>query len=145
MRVNTKVFCVSVLSILVLLVIFGQSYDKEKEKAKEIAVTSWLLLGPTATPLPAFHKEKPESFGIDNLLKFEDIDMTWLKPEKGQTVSGPDGSSWVWKSIQTEDGGIKLPASPGHPSTAYLCAYLDVKRWSSATPPTSSWRPVSTA
>ena len=62
-------------------------------------------------------------------MKFESTDIARLQPEKGQSVSKPDGSSIVWKPVQTEDGEIKLSTSPSAPSTAYLCVYLDVKRW----------------
>jgi len=124
---------ISSISLVFLLVLFCQSYVQDDEKTVEMAVSSWLLLGPTATPLPAFHTEKPEGFGIENLLKFESTDIDWLQPEKGQTVSAPDGSHMVWKPVQTEDGGIQLPSTPDIPSTAYLCAYLDVKHWTTAT------------
>ncbi|MGB6865572.1 MAG: S9 family peptidase [Candidatus Aminicenantaceae bacterium] len=129
---NRIVTLVSFILLIFLLVPFCQSYVQDEEKTVEMAVPSWLLLGPTATPLPAFHKEKPKGFGIEDLLKFESTDIAWLQPEKDHTVSMPDGSSIVWKPVQTEDGEILLSTSPTAPSTAYLCAYLDVKRWTAA-------------
>ena len=132
MIINRIVTLVSFILLIFLLVLFCQSYVQDEEKTVEIAVPSWLLLGPTATPLPAFHKEKQKGFGIEDLLKFESTDIAWLQPKKGQSVSKPDGSSIVWKPVQTEDGEIKLSTSTSAPSTAYLCVYLDVKRWTAA-------------
>jgi dipeptidyl aminopeptidase/acylaminoacyl peptidase len=129
---NRIVTLVSLILLVLSLVLFCQSYGQDEEKSVEMAVPSWLLLGPTATLMPAFHKEKPEGFGIEDLLKFGNIDIAALQPEKSQTVSMPDGSSIVWKSVQTEGGEIQLSTSSGAPSTAYLCAYLDVKRWTAA-------------
>jgi dipeptidyl aminopeptidase/acylaminoacyl peptidase len=129
---NRIVSMVSFMSLVLLLALFGQSTVKDEAKTAGIAIPSWLLLGPTATPLPAFHKEKPEEFGTEDLLKLESTEITSLQPEKDQTVTMPDGSSIVWKSVQTENGEIHLSMSPSALSTAYLCAYLDVKRWTSA-------------
>jgi len=132
MRVNTKVFWASILSLMVLLALLGRPIDQDKGEAKDIAVTSWLLLGPFPSPQPAFDKETPKGSGTENLLKFEHIGIARLRPEKGQILAGPDGSRLTWKSVKAEGGAIQLPKSSESPSTAYLCTYLDVRRWTEA-------------
>jgi len=127
-----KAVLVSTLTMMVLLVLSGHDFGREERGAKEMAVSEWLLLGPSSSPLPALH-EKKQDVDIEDLLKFEATETARLQPEKGQTASGPDGSLWTWNSVLAEDGEIRLPPPAGGPSTAYLCTYLDVRRWTAAT------------
>lgn len=133
---NRSVSLISLALLAILLGSYGLSSVRNEEKIVEMTVPSWLLLGPTASPLPAFHKETAGDFGIQDLLKFQSINIDSFQPENGQAVSMPDGSRIVWEPVQSDEGKILLSPPPGTPSnapsTAYLCTYLDVKRWTAA-------------
>ncbi len=102
------------------------------KKAKEQTITSWLLLGPFKTPLPVFHEDKRKEFSVEDLLKFENVDLARLKPKSNGSVEWAEGNVARWQPVKTRDKGISLTPSPEMPSTAYLGVYIEVLRWTKA-------------
>ncbi|MBN1224773.1 MAG: hypothetical protein JXB23_16115, partial [Candidatus Aminicenantes bacterium] len=122
---------VSIILILAVSLFSSSNPAEEEGETQEIAVVEWLLLGPSDSPLPAFHNDK-QAFGIEDLLKFENADESVFRPVEGHVLLGPDGSRLEWKPVRAEDGEIRIPEPSGLPSKAYLGVYLDVKRWTDA-------------
>jgi dipeptidyl aminopeptidase/acylaminoacyl peptidase len=102
---------------------FGQ------EGTREQVIDAWLALGPFLEPWPAFHSDKQKGFGAEDLLKFEEIDITSLRPKAGRSLQWLDGTAVAWKEIKTGEKGVGLTAQPAALSTAYLGAYIEVSRW----------------
>jgi len=125
------------LTIIILLLLSfripASSRAQEAEKkTKEQSITSWLLLGPFLSPLPAFNEDKKKDFSVEDLLKFEEVDLSRLKPKLGNSIEWHDGTLAKWQTIQAGEKGISLAGNAQMPSTAYLGVYIDVQRWTKA-------------
>jgi dipeptidyl aminopeptidase/acylaminoacyl peptidase len=126
-------YCAVFIMLVLTLTIQSPSLVQETgKKAKEQTITSWLLLGPFKTPLPVFHEDKKKEFSVEDLLKFENVDMARLKPKSSGTVEWPGGNQAQWEPVKAGDKGVALVGSPEIPSTAYLGVYIDVLRWTKA-------------
>ncbi|UCC38340.1 MAG: S9 family peptidase [Candidatus Aminicenantes bacterium] len=117
-----------------LLVIIAAPISSTNQDAQEISarISSWLALGPFHVPLPAFHEDKVRGFTTEDLLKFDEVDVSELKPSADSSLKLHDGTQAYWKEIRAEENGISLEGDPHNPSTAYLGIYLDVRRWTKA-------------
>jgi len=100
-----------------------------EEGTREQVIDAWLALGPFPEPWPAFHSDKQKGFGAEDLLKFEEIDITSVRPKVGKSLQWLDGTAVAWKEIKTGEKGVGLTAQPAALSTAYLGAYIEVSRW----------------
>ena len=111
-----------------------QAQETQEPQAGTITATidSWLVLGPFKSPLPAFHDAKENVFGVDDLLKFHEIDIAILKPRMGSSLSWHSGQKPQWKEINAVDNILTIAADKTQPATAYLGIYLDVHRWTKA-------------
>ena len=83
---------------------------KLQEKTKELTINSWLLLGPFSSPLPAFHKSGKKGFSIEELLKYNEIDITKLKPAPESSFQWRDGQPVKWQEFLAEENVITLPS-----------------------------------
>ena len=121
-------------ALLLLLFIIPASPQNQESRKKEIEQTlnSWLVLGPIPTPLPAFHKDEKKGFSVDELLKFEEIDISRLKPKADAPFKLPSGTPVQWKKVGTGEKGFELEWNTDSPSIAYLGAYIDIARWTLA-------------
>lgn len=132
---KTKIFC-SFTAVLLFFFIIRPSIsakDQEpQEDTKNMAIKSWLLLGPFSSPLPAFHKCEKKGYSVEDLLKYGEIDVPKFKPKPKSSFQWHDGQSAQWKEIQAEDDILKLTPAQTQLGTAYLGVYLDVRRWTKA-------------
>jgi dipeptidyl aminopeptidase/acylaminoacyl peptidase len=103
-----------------------------QEKSTEYIIESWLAFGPFPVSWPAFHADKKRGFGVEDLLKYEEIDIASLKPRTGRSLKLLDGTTAVWKEIKAGEKGVELAGNPSLPSTAYLSVYIEVSRWTRA-------------
>jgi dipeptidyl aminopeptidase/acylaminoacyl peptidase len=103
-------------------------------EAQEITarISSWLVLGPQSVPLPAFHETNIRGFTEEDLLKFDEVDISQLKPKADSSLRWHDGSLIQWKETEAGENGIHLRGYSNNPSTAYLGVYIDVRRWTLA-------------
>ncbi len=119
--------------LMLLLGIHSSGLAQETEKKpKEQPITSWLSLGPFPTPLPAFHEDKKKDFTTEDLMRFEEFDISKLNPKLGSSIKWHDGTPARWEAVQGGEKGISLAGNPATPSTAYLGVYIDVSRWTKA-------------
>ena len=128
--------CLSVAITFFLLFMAGAPIfgvvQKVQNKTTEVSITSWLLLGPFTTPLPALHKEYKKGFAVEGLLKFSEVDLSLLKPKAKSSFKWHDGSLAEWKELKAGEKGIELTGDKINPSIAYLGVYFDAKRWTKA-------------
>jgi dipeptidyl aminopeptidase/acylaminoacyl peptidase len=111
---------------------FSIAQEEKSSQLQKKEITSWLVVGPFPAPLTAFHQDKKKKFSCEDLLKFEDFDISSLWPKENAPFEWHDGSTVNWQTVQPGEKGVEL-ASPGkHPSIAYLGVYLDVPRWTKA-------------
>ncbi|MFW6131675.1 MAG: S9 family peptidase [Candidatus Aminicenantaceae bacterium] len=125
----------SIIMVLILFLFSLPVFSEEKEQKKRIfvqSVTSWLVLGPFASPLPAFQKEKENTLSSEQLFLFDEVNVSSLKPKSSKAFRWHNGTLTQWKSTQTEKDGITLKTDPDNPSVAFLGFYLRVKRWTKA-------------
>lgn len=129
---KNRKFRSSVTTALVLILFTIPASVAAQEEAKttrEQAITSWLLLGPFATPLPAFHEDKKNGFSDEDLLKFEEIDIKKVRPKLNGSLAWRGGSAVRWETVQAGEKGVLLSGKIQTPATAYLGVYIDVSRW----------------
>lgn len=125
------------IALFLLLVVFVNFYaasanSQNEEKTTEIAITDWLLLGPFPNPLPSLLQESRKDQLIENLIKFQQVDRSKLKPSEDQTMRWHDGTLSHWRKIQSGKNGLSLIGDEKNPTIAYFGTYLDVKRWTRA-------------
>ena len=132
---KNKIFQSFMISLFLLFITTSVGIGKTQEvqkKTTELSITSWLLLGPFPTPLPALYKENKKESVIKDLLKFKEIDISKLKPKAETSFKWHDGHLANWKEIKAEENGIKLSGDDVNPTIAYLGVYVDIKRWTEA-------------
>jgi dipeptidyl aminopeptidase/acylaminoacyl peptidase len=101
-------------------------------KPRELAVSSWLAAGPFPSPLPAFGDSRSRRSGLGDLLSFEPWTIPELRPRIGNAPGGQAGLSFSWQVVSSGEKGAELTVKEGMPQTAYLAAYLEVRRWTPA-------------
>ncbi len=133
MKTN-RILTSSAAALLLIFIIFPASVStQEAEKPdRELLITSWLVLGPFPTPLPAFHDDGKKGYPLDELLDFEEMDTSQFKPKAGARFSLHDGVTAQWKKVDAGKRGIQFNQNPDAPSTAYLGVYVEVTRWTTA-------------
>jgi len=134
MKSNKVLLIFTLLSLLLLLFLYpaiGRSQE-DQEKAVELTITKWLFLGPYPNPLPALYEEDRKEYAIEELVIFEQIESSKLKPKAKTTIKWHDGTLNHWREIQSGSDGIFLLEGDPHPSIAYFGIYLDVRRWTRA-------------
>lgn len=120
-----------VIVVFLLIVTTATPISSAAQEAQEItaSMSSWLVLGPHPVPLPAFHETKIQNFSVEDLLKFEEVDISQLKPKAGSSFGWHDGALIQWSEIQAGENGINLTGDQKKPSAAYLGVYILVTRW----------------
>ena len=98
------------------------------------AVTRWLVLGPVLDPLPAFHEEKPGSYGVEELLKSDRFHARPWRPAEGTEEPWFGGAKLRWTARDAGPDGLVSLAAPegageGRPATAWLAAYVAAGRY----------------
>lgn len=123
----------SIVLILCVLPSFNSSisfaYSQEEEKAKEMVITDWLLLGPFINPLPVLYEEQDKNRFMEGLINFLQIDQSALVPKKETSVRWHNGTLSHWREIQSDKNGVTLIGDENNPTIAYLGTYLELQRW----------------
>ncbi len=112
--------------------------------ATQTAITSWLAAGPFATPLPALGSPKAGDLGaftLSELLKFEPVEISSLKPRQGEPVPWTAGQAQAWTLLSAGPKGLELSAAGQTPQTAFLAVYLTAGQWTAAKLTVSSPHP----
>jgi dipeptidyl aminopeptidase/acylaminoacyl peptidase len=104
------------------------SAAEEKSEGIPVALDAWLVAGPVAVPLPAFHDAEEHGFAVKDLLAEEAIDLTTVRPRAGEALV--DGMAW---QVFSDAGSAPTLAGSGaQPQRAYLATYLEVSRFAQA-------------
>ena len=114
------------------------------ETRAPIPVDNWLLLGPVATPLPAFHDAESAGFLVSDLAEQWSLAPRELAPRAGEAVAWPGALDVAWTGVAATEGSVPLNASQG-PHEAYLATYLVVDRFTTATLALTAAHPVALA
>ncbi|MDX1388185.1 MAG: prolyl oligopeptidase family serine peptidase [Acidobacteriota bacterium] len=108
--------------------------------AADVTVDRWLVLGPVADRLPAFHDEKPGGYSLDDLLAADRLPRDIETPAEGQIAPWfSEGGELAW-APQRETGAdgrltLAVPSGTGEgvSAVAWLATYLETDRWQSFT------------
>lgn len=127
-----RVRCALTIAAAVLLfVISAPVHAQETETApaqQKIAVGQWLLLGPTASPFPAFNEGKKKVSATD-LLGFDQVPLRRMMPAAGSSVAIAGAEPAAWRAISADTAGITVAVEKNQPYVIYLAAYIEVPRW----------------
>ena len=134
MKAKKVLLVFTLLSLLLPFFLYTAniSSQEDQETVIELTITKWLFLGPFSNPLPAFSEEQRKEYAIEELIEFEQIEFSKLKPKAKKTIKWHDGALNHWREIQSDKDGIFLLEGNTHPNIAYFGIYLDVKRWTRA-------------
>ncbi|MCP4662950.1 MAG: S9 family peptidase [bacterium] len=119
------------LSVLVAIGALVAAVAAQGETAGDKAlatIESWLVLGPVAVPLPAFHDEA-DDFGVAELLGIDPVEAKELWPAAGDDLAWPGGPALTWTAAEPGSQGLELAAGGEVPQMAYLAAYLESSRF----------------
>ena len=107
-----------------------------------VSVEKWLLLGPVATPLPAFADQGEKKVGVPELLEYPHARVLDLRPEVGGTVGSFGKRTTVWAVAAADSAGVVLPLEGRTPAVAYLAAFVEVPQWMQIDIETRSTQPI---
>ncbi len=102
------------------------------EESIQINLHSWLFMGPLPAPLPAFHDDSQNSYLPENLLRFNEMNFSSLKPESGRSLIWCDGKDYEWHIINSEQNRVRITPKTGSLSKFFFSTYLDVPQWTKA-------------
>ncbi len=96
-------------------------------------VRSWLVLGPAAAPLPAFHDAEVRGYGVRDLLEAAPSSDPLASPAAGDEESWLPGATLAWRRVETGPDGLAALDSGGEPgkvpAVARLVAYVRTERY----------------
>ncbi len=92
-------------------------------------IEEWLVLGPVATPFPAFSDENTGDGKSSFLLSYDFIPDREIFPENSAEIEFPASGTYSWNRKKSESEGIILEEKPSFPMTAYLASYIEVSSW----------------
>ena len=100
----------------------------ETKEPTTVQLETWLLAGPMAVPLPAFHDAEKHGFGVQDLLEEESLNLTNLVPREGETPL--PGMTWRARTVKEATPLEAVgPDSQTDPHRAYLATYLTASRF----------------
>ena len=86
-------FMISFLLLLITTSFAFEKAQKAEKKTTELAINSWLLLGPFPSPLPGLYKQNKKGSAVEDLLKFKEVNL----PCSGPKPEAPsDGMTAIW-------------------------------------------------
>lgn len=129
---KNKMLKIQAILLIVMLsssMALAAALQGNQNKSIEIPFKTWLKAGPFFNNLPVFHDNLSNKFSLDDLLTFDELDFSKLKPKANDHITWHDGASSIWEETQIGENGIQIKNSSSSPATCYLAAYLDIKRW----------------
>ena len=120
------------LSAPFLLLLFLTPSAAADGKPEPVPLDAWLQLGPTASPLPAFHDDRAGRYSSKDLL--ESRQLPDGVPRATAAVPWGSGGELSWAPVRArKDGRILLGKKSSAPGTAWLATFLHVPRFSEVT------------
>lgn len=117
--------------VFTLMCAAAGAFAGEKEEATEpdVRFEEWLVLGPIASPVPAFTADGDSKTKPADLLDYRHISLGKTPPVKGRAIRLVGGKDVAWTVTAVTEPGITLSSDESSAQVAYLAAYLDVGRW----------------
>jgi dipeptidyl aminopeptidase/acylaminoacyl peptidase len=133
MKRRLGVLAIISLCMIALFSTAGVSAEKQAAApaagAKPARIETWLMLGPFPSPPPAFAGVEKRKSGAGDLLSYEEIRLSEMRPVEGAAQMLLYGSKAVWNSVAADTNGVSIPVGGETPAIAYLAAYIDVPEW----------------
>lgn len=100
----------------------------------DLPVEQWLVAGPAAAPLPAFHDEDEHlKATLETLLGLPKFPLRDLWPQESATVQWPGGETLRWNLTAAPGEGLELSAELTEvPQIAYLSVFVESDRFQKA-------------
>ncbi len=122
--------------IIIAAFFYGSSsiaYDRPPEdETYQMNIHSWLCMGPLPAHLPAFHNDSQNAYLPENLLRFNELDFSTLKPESGGSLVWHDGEEYAWRTLNGGQNGVRIPSKTDSLSQFFFSTYIDVSQWTKA-------------
>ena len=104
---------------------------EDADQPSPTPIVTWLQLGPTPVPLPAFHDTEEKGYNVEDLLAHSSLEPRVVRPRAGDILPLSTGQTSTWRETATDDGTLTLTANDESPAETYLAVYLEVDRWMS--------------
>jgi dipeptidyl aminopeptidase/acylaminoacyl peptidase len=121
-KVNPLMFLILMGILLNSGIVFSQA---SAEPSTTTTITEWLQLGPFQTSLPAFDNG---SVKLNDLLIFEEMDISDWWPAEKQIVSLNKSQQLKWNKVNATNGEIEFEKNDNS-QIIYLASYLSVNRF----------------
>jgi len=134
---NLKLSLVTTFFILLFTFSSLFSSKKKEEPLKKIPIATCLKVGPIQSPMPLFNNIKNikgKEFKLEDLLKFEQVDVDGWWPEKDDQLMWDRSTilKWTVNSADTAGFVLKPDSDKKVPQVIYLTTYIDATRWVNA-------------
>ena len=103
-----------------------------EDETYQMNIHSWLCMGPLPAHLPAFHNDSQNAYLPENLLRFNELDFSALKPESGGSLVWHDGEEYAWRTLNGGQNGVRIPSKTDSLSQFFFSTYIDVSQWTKA-------------
>ncbi len=104
---------------------------EDADQPSPTPIVTWLQLGPTPVPLPAFGDTEEKGYNVEDLLAHSSLEPRVVRPRAGDILPLSTGQTSTWRETATDDGSLTLTATDESPAETYLAVYLEVDRWMS--------------
>jgi len=123
-----KIFKHSFLVILLITSLFGYAQNPHK-----VSINQWLVSEGITVKMPVASDDKDingEAFTQKSLLKFEQFDISKLRPGVGENTKFSNGN---WRIINgDEDNTVEIKSMKKLFKLHYLVCYIEAHRWTNA-------------
>ncbi len=119
------------LAVILLFLTTAAGAAQTESGDVDFSINAWLKAGPLPVHMPAFYSGKNQEFTVEDILKFDELDMAVIEPVNGESLTWMDGKSYSWDSVQAPDRKLVMPPTENI-SLTYLAAYIEVQRWTRA-------------
>ena len=93
---KNKMLKIQAILLIVMLsssMALAAALQGNQNKSIEIPFKTWLKAGPFFNNLPVFHDNLTNKFSLDDLLTFDELDFSKLKPKANDHITWHDGAS----------------------------------------------------
>jgi len=113
------------------------SFSSLKAQTEKVFITEWLTLSAQNLTLPVFYEHDNtlgKKFTDENLLNFEQYNLTGHFPEANKFLAATPGKQLQWIKKSLGDQGFIIVGEPGNQSQmTYIATYIWADRWVNAT------------
>ncbi len=117
---------------------------EEQAEAPAVPVEEWLVLGPVATPRPAFHDAAQAGYGVEQQAARWPLAAETLQPRARAGVAWPGAGLQSWSRSAAAAGTLALPDG-GDAAEALAATYLTATRFREVTLALTSAHPLAAA